>query len=73
MIERGKDDFGRPYVSAGCDECDSALTDYYYIVDFDKSKMLCRDCAFELAKDRLRKNGTVSIDRMFLDLEEDNA
>ena len=29
MIERGKDDFGRPYVSAGCDECDNALTDYY--------------------------------------------
>ena len=24
MIERGKDDFGRPYVFAGCDECDNA-------------------------------------------------
>ena len=59
MIERGKDDFGRPYVSAGCDECDNALTDYYYIVDFDKSKMLCRDCAFELK--HLKKASFVKI------------
>ena len=72
MIERGKDDFGRPYVSAGCDACDSALKDYFYVVDID-TKMLCLDCAVELAKDKLIENGAVSIDRMFLDLEEDNA
>lgn len=71
MIERGKDDFGRRYFSATCDECGDFLDDCYYIVDFDTSQMLCRDCAFEKAKDKLGESGTVSIDRMFIDWEED--